>query len=153
MGKERLSSITRIIICIYMYVAGSISTGKTRGVQGSRDGRTLLYMKIYRFVAGNDLSTACTVVKRRGEFLTRLVKTNSKRDWLYLDVMQRACVLPLNLDLAFRMDMLSTVLNPTPAIHNTCHVHSTITNEHPRNGHEEDVQCFQHDTRRKKHLW
>lgn len=59
------------------------------------------------------------MVKRRGEFLTRLVKTNSKRDWLYLDVMQRACVLPLSLDLAFRMEMFSTVLNPTPAIRTT----------------------------------
>lgn len=66
------------------------------------------------------------MVKRRGEFLTRLVKTNSKRAWLYLDVIQRACVLPLSLDLAFRMEMLSTVLNPTPV------VIETITNGRPR---------------------
>ena len=60
------------------------------------------------------LSTAWTVVKSRGEFLTRLVKTNSKRVWLNLDVMQRACVLPLNRDLAFRMEIFSTVPKPIP---------------------------------------
>ena len=63
------------------------------------------------------LSTACTVVNRRGEFFTRLVKTNSKRDWLYLDEMHRACVLPLSRDLAFRMEMFRTVLNPIPVKH------------------------------------
>ncbi len=60
------------------------------------------------------LSTACTVVNRRGEFFTRLVKTNSKRDWLYLEEMHSACVLPLSRDLAFRMEMFRTVLNPIP---------------------------------------
>lgn len=46
--------------------------------------------------------------------MTRLVKTNSNRDWLYLDVMQRACVLPLSRDLAFLMEMFRTVLKPMP---------------------------------------
>lgn len=60
------------------------------------------------------------MVKSRGEFLTRLVKTNSKRDWLYLDVRQRACVLPLSRDLAFLMEMFRTVLKPIPVRERSC---------------------------------
>jgi len=60
---------------------------------------------------GMHLWTACTVVNRRGEFLTRLVKTNSNLE-LNLASTHRAWVGPRSLDLALRILRVAIQLRP-----------------------------------------
>ena len=66
-------------------------------------------------VSAAHLSTAWQVENSRGEFFTRDVKINSKRE-LNLARTHSACVVPRSLDLAFRILRVRTVLKPTPAI-------------------------------------
>ena len=54
--------------------------------------------------------TACTVVKRRGDWRTRFVKTNSKRELLNFVITYSACVLPRRRLLAVRMLIETTAL-------------------------------------------
>lgn len=63
-----------------------------------------------------------------GEFLIRLVNTNSKRHCLNLALMQRAWMLPINRDLAFRMDKLDMVPKPMPkAVHGSIGQYMTMS--------------------------
>jgi hypothetical protein len=55
------------------------------------------------------------VVKRRGEFFTREVKMNSKRELLNFVITYRAWVLPRSFDDAVRMLVDSTQFRPMPA--------------------------------------
>ena len=56
--------------------------------------------------------TACTVVNSRGDWRTRLVKTNSNRELLYFVITKSACVLPRSRELAFRMLIDATAEYP-----------------------------------------
>ena len=88
-------------------ISGHDTSGKSRKLC------LILTCCMYIFNNLNYLCTAWMVVKRRGEFFTRLVKMNSNLEVNLAD-MQSACVCPRSFDFALRMFIFVIQVIPMP---------------------------------------